>query len=179
MVVFMAGFPFAGKTYVLGKAVTELTDLSIIIISPKDYRPKGYEKLTETQQREINLASWKCSLETLEGTIKSSPIEEVIIYDTSCASLEAMSEYFEMAKKFKHKVFYVYVNAAKEIRMKRATANLPDEVMEKYKMNFKKSVPGLSKLADHAVVINNEVGLDLSKLIRLIRLEYDRIHQSE
>ena len=163
--------------FVLGKTVAELEDLSIVIISPKDYRPKGYEKLKETQQREINLAAWKCTLEALEEAIKTMPTNEIIFYDTSCASFEAMNNYFEVAKKFQHKVFYVFVNASREVCAKRATVNLPIEVLEKYKMNFKKSVFQFSELADHTVVINNETEPDVSKLIRLIRFEHGRIHQ--
>ena len=178
VICFFAGYPFVGKTYVLKKVVEAIDDLTVVVISPKDYRPKGFEKLSETSQREVNLATWKCTLEVLEKAIQESPIDEVVFYDTSCASFDAMNDYFEMAKKFKHKAIYAFVTATRQTCAKRATAKLSDEVLEKYKMNFKKSVPEFSKLADATVVINNEVEPDLSKLIRLIRRENDRIHQS-
>lgn len=178
MIIFMAGYPFAGKSTLLEVFRQNLkqADYEAIIISPKDYRTDDYETLDEDSKRDMNLAAWECSLELLAEQIKENKDDSIVIYDTSCASLYRMQDYFKLAKKYSHYVIYCYINADLLICENRADGKwFNSDIIDKYKMNFKESVPILTKLADKAIVINNNVEINVSKLVGVFN---DRISKS-
>jgi predicted kinase len=164
-IVFMAGFPYAGKTYIVDKILRnygddrDATSLWLKVISPKLYRPDDYERLSESERREIDLAAWECSLEDLEANILLAGMtNDVIIYDTACASLSSMLEYFKLAKSRGHVILYVFVNCPLKICKQRANGKLSNQIFDKYVQHFKDSIPRLSKMSDKAIVINNMEG---------------------
>jgi len=159
----MAGMPFSGKSYIVEKLKKE----GMIIICPKDYRPDDYNKYDENEKRDLNIAAWECSLELLEEQIKTTKNDTVIIYDTCCASYENMEGYFTLAKKMKRRIIYCYVHCPLDICEKRAGKDWNNSMIDKYKANFKISIPRLAKEANFVVKINNDgTSLDLTKIER-------------
>ena len=169
---FLAGWPFAGKTYVLQKALFLLPENNIQIISPKKYiaelcPPEEYEKKSEEERKEINIAAWECALDVLQEAIDKNG---TFVYDTACASYGVMWQYFKAARE-KHQVVYVYVKADLETCKKRAGNKwMSESVVKRYQVNFKESVPKLIKLAHKVIIIQNNDGEpDVSKLIEVLR----------
>jgi len=154
MIIFMAGFPYSGKTYVVDKLLELFPD--IVVISPKFFRPDNYSELSEDDKREVNISSWSCSLDQLVSAIKEYNDKKVIVYDTSCASYDSMNNYFSLAKN-SHTVIYVYVNSNIKLCQKRAGSEwLSEEVVKKYINNFKTSISKLSKMSNKFFIIHNE-----------------------
>jgi predicted kinase len=171
----MAGMPYSGKSYIVEKVKKE----GMVVICPKDYRPDDYDKCDENEKRDLNIAAWECSLELLEEQIKTNKNDVIIIYDTCCASYENMEYYFKLARKMKHKIIYCYVHCPLDICEKRAENNWNKEMIDKYMVNFKISIPRLIKEANLVVKINNDgTSLDLNKIERHLHGP-DRIHQSK
>lgn len=161
----MAGMPFSGKSFVVEKIKKE----GMIIICPKDYRPDDYEKYDENDKRDLNIAAWECSLELLAEQINTTRNDIIIIYDTCCASYENMEAYFKLAKKMKHKIVYCYVSCPLDICEKRAGKDWKKDMIDKYKVNFKISIPRLAKEANFVIKINNDgSSLDLTKIERFL-----------
>jgi predicted kinase len=167
MVIFMAGMPFAGKSYVVDKLVDNLPD-EVLVITPKDYRPEEYDSMTEEQKKEINIAAWECTLELLKAKLKESNNNEIIIYDTSCASYLTMYDYFQTAHDCGHKVIYAFVKTSIEKCKERSKNTMSNEIMDKYKEKFKDSIKGLSKMSDRFIIINNDEEPDVSVILRVI-----------
>lgn len=165
----MAGPPFSGKSYVVQRMV-ELSGLHIHVITPKDYRPDEYETLSKVERQEIDISAWEVSLEILQDAIRNSSDDEIIVYDTACASLK-MEPYFEMAKKRNHQLLYVWVDAPSANRQRRANTKwLSPEDNKRYITNFEKSLPVLSGLANTVITINNPDGVepDVSELVSAV-----------
>lgn len=163
----MAGYPFSGKSHIAEILAKLHPDINII--NPKLLRPAEYEKMSEDDKRDCNLAAWEVSLEELEEAIVTRS-DKITIYDTCCASFYKMEPYFVLAKQQRHKIIYVFVDSSLELCEKRAGSNwLPKEVIEKYDVNFGVSIEGLAKLADHTIVVKNqEDEPDVTKIMRLI-----------
>ena len=170
MVIFMAGFPYAGKTFVLDKALEKI-EKEVTVICPKDYRDNNYKNLEEEEQRQMNIAAWETSLEMLWESMQTNKNEEIIIYDTACASLKHMRPYFDGAKKYEHRVIYLYVNASLDLCAQRAGDSwLPIDVIKSYKNKFSESIKELARSADKHLIINNNSDKDpeVSKIIELL-----------
>jgi predicted kinase len=168
MVIFMSGFPFAGKSYVV-KLLKEKIELTVI--DPKEYRTlvEDYDSRSEEDRRDINISAWQCALESLTETLKSAKSEEKIVLDTTCAT-EQMIDYFKMARKKGHKVVTLFVNSNLSLCRERAGKEwITEEVVSKYKSNFDKNLHGFKNLSDLFLVINNNGETpDLSKVIEKI-----------
>lgn len=168
MLVFMAGMPFAGKSYVVDKFVEKLPD-EVLVIAPKDYRPDDYDNMNEEQKKEVNITAWECTLELLKDNMKQYKKEEIIVYDTSCASYLTMYDYFQTARDCGHKILYIFVKASPEKCKERSGKNaISDEIIGKYKEKFKDSVKGLSKMSDKVIIINNDEEPDIMAILRAI-----------
>ena len=163
-VIFMAGMPFTGKTYVVNRLARSL---DMIVISPKFFRPDDYNKMTRDDKTNIDINAWYCSLEQLGMAIDKYG-DQIVVFDTSCASLDAMQPYFNKAK-FRHTVLYILVNAPLKICKERAGSKwIPEDVLISYKNNFNQSIPVLSKLAHKYFIINNIDKPDISQVIKFI-----------
>lgn len=170
MIIFMAGYPAAGKSFVVDQFTSKLPDeLDVLVINPKELRPENYATLDEDQKREENLTAWEASLDCLDEKIKSLDPSKIVVYDTACASLANMRPRFELAKQHGHKVIYVFVQADEEIRETRAVERLPKPVLEKYDFNFSESTPVLAKLADRAIVVQNFSNEGLPRVSKIVR----------
>lgn len=170
MIIFMAGLPFAGKTFVVDSLLGKIKQ-DALVISPKDFREDNYEKLSEPDRREMDIAAWAGSLEYLWVQIQARNDGEIVIYDTACASLDKMRPYFEGAGKNRHAVIYVFVHAGIRTCRERAGEKwLPKEVIDSYKSRFKDSVEKFCEIADHHVVVKNNSSddPDVSKLVNLV-----------
>jgi len=176
MVIFMCGFPFSGKTHILELLKKEYPDTDVI--DPKSYRDEEYPKLDEDGKREFNISAWQCSLELLQKTIENTKPDDLIAYDTACAS-DQMLDYMDFAKKYKHKVLVVYVNAKIDLCEKRAGKEwLSQEVVQKYKTNFKNNLLKFRKMADDFVIIdNNGDQVTLEKAVE--KIDACGIHKSK
>jgi predicted kinase len=172
----MAGYPAAGKSYIVNKILAQFQDA--IVISMKDYRTEDYDKLSEEDKKEVNIAGWECSLDDLSEKMKDK--DSLIIYDTACANYEKMSDYFIEAKKIGHKVVYAFINAPLSVCKMRSGNNwLPEGVVSRYKDNFCENIPKFKKLANKFITINNNSG-DVPDISRLIaEIDNDRVHQSK
>lgn len=154
MIIFVAGFPYSGKSFVVQKILDKISNC--IVISAKDFRPDEYDTLNEEEQRELNISAWICSLEQLDKAITEFKNDRIIIYDTSCASYDKMCDYFLYAKNKGHKVIYLYIHSSLEKCRERAGQKwFNKEVEDKYKSSFKISIPKLSAMADKHIIINN------------------------
>lgn len=155
MIIFMAGYPFAGKSHVARLLVDQLP-YAASIIDPKTYRDDGYHALSEEDKRIQNLSIWDVSLELLNETIKASAGNEITIYDTACASYDKMVPYFNAAKKCGHHVVYVFVKALLDVCAQRAGNEwLSDAVIDKYSRNFEANVQRFNQAAQKCFVLDN------------------------
>jgi len=171
----MAGFPFSGKTYVVEKLDKALGD-SALVISPKFLFPPDYDDLDDNQKTETNIVSWRCSLDQLEASFDMNN-HEVIIYDTCCASFDAMEYYFRRALDKGHRVVLLYVYAHLDICAKRAGDKWFDsDVIEKYKSNFKTNLPRFVEISNKWFRIDNIEEPDLRDVIEYIRSDGDGEH---
>jgi predicted kinase len=166
----MAGMPSSGKSFVVSRLI-EKTRPDLLVINPKSFRSDLYEKLTKDEQRNQDLAAWEVSLDLLTEKIKESVKKEIIIYDTCCATYQVMEAYFKLAKKYKHQVVYVYVKANLDSCHRRTKDGLSPELEQKYIDKFTDSIPKLTKLCDHRIIIenNDDVDPDISKLVEITR----------
>ena len=167
MVIFMAGYPYAGKSYVARLLNVRFTQ--ICVIDPKTFRTDNYESLSEDDKREQNLAVWECSLDLLSDLMKDK--DAVIIYDTACANLERMRPYFQDARIAKHHVIYLFVSADLEkCKIRAGDKWLPEDIIDKYTRNFEVGAPEFGKLAHKTfVVVNNQdTPPDVTKVIDYI-----------
>lgn len=165
MIIFMAGFPFSGKSYVVDM-VTDRLDKKIRVISPKTFLLG--EARTEADRQLEMVSAWEVSLEDLDKHMKN--INEIIIYDTACSSL-VMETYFKKAKDLKHKIIYVFVQASLDTCAKRAGDSwLPEQVISKYTNNFEKSIKLFKSIADVTIVIKNDTDSppDIVRMVNII-----------
>jgi hypothetical protein len=161
MITYMAGYPFSGKSYVVSKILD--VKPSFNVIDPKNLRIDNYHLLDEASKREVNIAAWQVSIEYLQDLIKDS--KNNVIYDTACSSLNVMKPIFEESKKFGHKVVYVLVIADLSVCKSRAGDLWNENMINKYKTNFKSSIPVLSAVADEVVVVHNNEEPDISGVL--------------
>ena len=179
-VIFLAGYPYAGKSFVIDLLIKTISD-DLIVISPRDFMDKGlYDDLPENEKREMNIAAWETSLDSLYDQIKANKNNQVIIYDSACASYKKMFPYFVDAKSSGHCVIYVFVDADLSICKKRAGDKwLSSSVIDAYTMRFKENVVRFAKLANKFIKIKNNSNdtPDVSKLIQVINND-DRISES-
>jgi tRNA uridine 5-carbamoylmethylation protein Kti12 len=172
MIIFMAGYPFSGKSHVLREILNKLpTGRTVVVVDPKRCRTDHYGLMSEEEKREENLAAWEVSLDLLIEQIKNAALADIVVYDTACASLRSMKPYFEAAKKYDHKILYVFVRADLKACERRAGENwVPQDVLDKYVTKFEESVPTLAKMADARFIIENsqEVAPNVSKVIEKV-----------
>jgi predicted kinase len=176
MIIFMAGYPKAGKSFVVD-LICEKTDKDILVISPKECRDDNYDDLDEDDKREMDISAWSASLDILWEQLKSTDDTEIIIYDTACASLNKMKPYFEGAKEH-HTVVYVFVQASLAKCKERAGSKwLPGEVVNSYTQRFKEDVKTFKELSDYTVIVKNNSDdvPNVDKIIGIIKNGNDRI----
>lgn len=170
----MAGYPFAGKSYVAQLLAEKLPRVSLI--NPKTFRTDDYESLSEEDKRDQNLAVWEVSLDLL-ADLKKEKDSEIFIYDTACANLERMRPYFQDARRFKHHVIYLFVSAELAKCKERAgKAWLPEDVIDKYTRNFETGASKFSSLAHKTFVVPNDTDAapDLAKVISYVTAYYSQ-----
>jgi hypothetical protein len=169
MVIFMAGFPKSGKTFVLDLILSKLKK-DVFVVCPVDFRQDDYDESNEEKRRDIDLAAWEASLDLLWEEVCGSDDSNIIVYDTCCASLGKMSPYFKGIRKKGHVIVYLFVKSSWEKCKERAEAWLPKEVVNLYKDKFKYSIPGLCELSDHVVIVENNSDdvPDVSKIMKLV-----------
>ena len=187
MVIFMTGYPFSGKTFVVDKLISELgedNNTVVINLSPKSFydsviEAEGVkeEELSETVRSEWMLSAWECSLERLKEFIEDCHPNDIIIYDSCCASVDNMLSYFNDAKEYGHRIIFALANCKLSLCKERAADKLPNHVWESYTQKFTISIPELSKISDSVVIIGNNIynkTPDLSKIMEMINV--GRIH---
>jgi len=169
LAIFMAGYPFCGKSHVARLATEGFPEC---VIDPKKFRSDKYDTLTESEKREENLDVWEVSLDVLKECLeKDNP---VVLYDTACASYLSMKPYFQLAKNYDRMVIYVWVDADLSVCKERASADwLPESVIDKYKKKFSISRPQLSEFSDGSLVIDNNDEPDISGLREIIGMAYE------
>jgi len=170
IIVFMAGFPGAGKSHVIRFALNKLTDYDVNVINPKEYRRSEYDMFSEEEKREEDLCAWELSLDDLRDRLEEES-KETIIFDTACATLRIMKKYFQLAEKHKRKIIYCFVHAPIATCKKRmSNRNINDKIWKEYANKFKESVPELMKLSDHSIIINNSgEDINVDELINLLK----------
>lgn len=155
MIIFMGGYPYAGKSVVAQWIVDELP-WKATLIDPKTYRCENYDKLSEEDKKDENLAIWETTLEFLEETIKKTGNNEITIYDTACANRERMWPLFKEARKHHH-VLYVFVKCPLDKCKDRAGDKwFPDEVIDKYTRSFEENVSVFGSTAHKFFIVPNE-----------------------
>jgi predicted kinase len=171
----MSGMPSSGKSFVVSRLL-EKVRLKLLVISPKTFRDDSYDKLKKEEQHDQDIAAWEVSLDLLAEKIKELGKNEIIVYDTCCATYEVMEPYFKLAKRFKHSVAYVYVKANLDVCSRRTKDKLDTEVEQKYIDKFTDGLPRFSKLCDHRVIVenNDDVDPDISKLVEIVNSVHDR-----
>jgi hypothetical protein len=183
----MSGYPFSGKTFVADKLVSgfgEDNNTVVINLSPKSFynsiiEAEGVkeEELSEAVRTEWMLSAWECSLEKLNEFIEDCNPNDIIIYDSGCASADNMLAYFHNARKCGHRIIFVLINCKLSICKERAAGKLEDHVWKSYTKKFTMSIPVLSKISDNIVVIENNIynkAPDLSRIMEIINA--GRIH---
>jgi adenylylsulfate kinase-like enzyme len=158
MVIFMAGHPFSGKSFIVSMIKEALGTIGIVpmVIDPKTFRDSNYDILDEDSKRDMNLAAWEVSQEVLDEYVVDN-MNDIIIYDTACASYQRMEPHFKHARDHNHKILYVMVTASLDVCKKRAGKNwLSEEVLKKYDVSFSVYTDQFSGLADKTVFIKND-----------------------
>lgn len=157
MIIFMSGFPFAGKSVIARAIASSLpAEAHNVLIDPKAFRCDDFESLNEENKRTENLSIWEVSLDLLAEQIKKLSNKSILIYDTACASRTRMEQHFRNAKKANHKILYLFVQADLEKCAERAGDKwLPDDVVDKYIKNFEENVPAFKKMSDKMMIIQN------------------------
>jgi hypothetical protein len=169
MVIFMAGYPHVGKTFVVELLKAAIPEIQVI--SPKLLleRDSDYDKLEEEERHKRSIAAWDVTLQYLQREAHANS-KDIFLYDSCCASYRVMDPFFRRLKKWKHKVLYAFVHASMDDIKARAGAKFDEDVIDKYTRNFEESIAHLGKLADWNVVVKN-VGdgrPDIGKLLKVI-----------
>lgn len=169
MVIFMAGYPYSGKTFVVELLKAAIPEVQVV--SPKLLleRDSEYEKLEEEEKHKRSIAAWDVTLQYLQKEACADP-KGILLYDSCCASYQVMDRVFRKLKKHKHRIIYTYVHASIERIKARAGAKFDEGVIDKYTRSFEESVAHLGGLADWKVVIKNDSDErpNISKLLKVI-----------
>jgi predicted kinase len=169
MIIFMAGYPFSGKSYVVGKLLELLpNDYHVVVINPKEYVSGN----TEEEIADSKLYAWEACLDVLESSIMNKD-DRVVLFDTACATYGIMSKFFKLAKSQGRRVVYCFVSSPISLCVSRSNGSFSSRIVEKYKEKFLVSIPKLSELADDVFVVENiNKSVDVSSLVGLVKSEY-------
>jgi hypothetical protein len=167
MIIFMAGYPHSGKTFVVELLKAAIPEIQVI--SPKLLleRDSEYDKLDEEEKRTRSIAAWEVTLLYLQGEARTNP-KDILLYDSCCASYQVMDPLFRRLKKMKHKILYAFVHASMENIKVRGGAKFDEDIIDKYTRSFEESVAHLGGLADWKVVIKNDERPNIGKLLKVI-----------
>lgn len=155
MILFMSGYPYAGKS-VAAKMIVDELPFAATIIDPKTWRCDNYDALNEDDKKDENLSIWETTLELLEETIKKTADNEITIYDTACANRERMLPLFKEARKHHH-VLFVFVKAPLSKCAERAGDKwFSNEVIDKYTKSFEENISVFGSTAHKFHVVSNE-----------------------
>ena len=179
MVIFFAGYPFSGKSFIIDLLTRAIPD-DLIVISPRDFvDEKLYADLSENEKREMNIAAWEASLDMLYDQVKANKNDQIIIYDSACASYKRMFPYFVDSKSSGHFAIYAFIDADLSICEKRAGDKwLSGSIIDAYTMRFKENITRFAKLANKFIMIKNNSN-DLPEVSKIIQvINNDRILKS-
>lgn len=170
MVIFMAGYPFAGKSYVVGKLLELLpNEYHVVVINPKEYVSGS----TKEEISDSKLYAWEVCLDVLESSIMNKD-DKIILFDTACATYSIMSKFFKLAKSQGRMIVYCWVESLISLCISRSNGGFSGDIIKKYKEKFSVSVSKLSELADTVVIIKNiNKNVDVSDLVNLVKSEYE------
>lgn len=156
MIVFTGGFPYVGKSEFV-RTLVQCLDAEVIAIEPKEYYPKGFDKLPPEKRTAIATSAWEVCMEQVEKSIKDTSPSDIIIFDTAAKRLNAMRPLFTIAKVHHHKIFYVFVAAAIDECSGRAKDRWDEKFEDDYANSFDVTVPALKRLADvFRLVVNHD-----------------------
>ena len=167
-VIFMAGWPKSGKSYIVAKLLKQLKGRDVEVVCPRDYLEENFEQLEQEDKRANWLAAWRVGLDHLEEQILNSTDDDVLILDTAAASAKVMQYYFTLANKKGHTTVYLFVTASKDMIKQRSGEEWNEELYEKYRVAFDESIPVLRKEASKAFILNNENEPNIDKIMKFI-----------
>jgi adenylate kinase family enzyme len=171
----MSGLPFSGKS-TIAKAIVDQLPYESSWINPKDYLPEDFNKLSPSEQGELNISAWAVSIELLEDQINNSDDRNIVIYDTACANREKMLPLFLKARR-KHHVIFCFVKASVESCKARKDGEwFTNDVIDKYNRSFEENTPLLAKQANKVFLIENDgkVLTNVTKVVEYIAKYYER-----
>tara|TARA_R100001244_G_scaffold25113_2_gene25398 strand:- start:64370 stop:64927 length:558 start_codon:yes stop_codon:yes gene_type:complete len=168
MIIFMSGFPQAGKSKFVSILLEQFASeeekiVDPIVLNPKGLLPDDFDELPDKDQRSWQISSWEICLEQAMHEIDDRENSELIILDTAAAQADIMRPFFTRARKRDHHVVYIFVHSNFEERQSRTDADL-SKFQEYYSDSFKVTVPHLKKLADYSIVIRNPNDSEYIKL---------------
>ena len=174
MIVFLSGYPAAGKSHVVREIVEKLP-FETTVIDPKTFRPDDYDKLDEAAKRDLNVSVWEVSLDVLSEQIKGTSDSTIIFYDTACANLQKMRPLFELAAAQGHHVVYLFVVSTLEKCKERIGDKwLAEDVIDRYTKNFKENINVFKALASKTLIVRNEADVvpDVQPVVDYIKNYY-------
>lgn len=150
----MAGMPFSGKTEFVKKFLG-ITAHKTVVIDPKEYLPDDIDSLSDEEQKKWRIAAWEVCIKYASNSMHE-PNDTVIILDTAAASELALIEVFTLAKLKGHYIVYIFMaSKVSECRQRAGDLWIGQEAAINYVDKFKTSVPGLRKLSNESITIQN------------------------
>lgn len=174
MILIMAGLPKSGKSFV----VRQLSDVhQSLVIDPQRLVPPEVSRSAK-EYREALLCAWQVAYEKLLKSITSEPPDKIIIFDTCASRSTTISEISAAASITRHRTCLIFIHAEVQVCLVRAGDEVDLQTIRDYEQKFVNSLRESRAYCDNFVVINNTRGKpDLSRLMKLIEHENDRIHK--
>lgn len=166
MLIIMGGPPFVGKSTFLNF----LKDC-VSVIDPKEFLVPEHEKLNSEEKLNAQISAWECAMELLDEKVKSSKNGDIIVFDTAASSADPILERIKIARKYGHRVMYVFVMAELSKCKERAGDRwIGDDVMSRYKDKFINSIPIIKRASDEFRKIDNNGDLfELEEMARAFK----------
>lgn len=155
MIIFLAGYPFSGKSSFAHKLIEALPGRKIIHIDPKKLLPNEYDSLSQEDQRNAMISAWEVANETLTNSM-SEPDDTIIIFDTCASKITNMLQHFINARANKHAIVCCFVAATLDECKQRAGNKWPSQdVINNYAANFTDSLPKFKRASDKFFFLKN------------------------
>lgn len=159
MILFVAGYPLAGKSEFCHILCEELQKeerkIPPELISPAEWQPDNYDQLPEPERREYAISAWEVAIERTQQAITNKRNRNsLIILDTAASKLLTMRPLFHFARLRGHHVIYAIISSDLADRQSRTTRDL-SLLEEEYTKAFRESIPALKRVSDTFLVIKN------------------------
>lgn len=155
MILITGGYPQSGKSE-FSRRLKKTIPKWMIHIDPKTWLPDNFDTMDDLTRSVWMTSAWEYGYEKTTEFLQRAPNKACIIFDTAAAKFVVMKPLLDFAKKKKHDLIYVFVDADLEERKTRTDdPNLLNKLEASYTVDFKHTVPAIKKMSDKFLLVKN------------------------